>query len=188
LLQQPTISPESPTTPPSATAAPDQSPAQQSSLVGYYYFIPPNSAIPKGSVVVFPDAYILAPTQLDSVFSPDAAADLKLALQAVVSDSRNLWVSNKLEIANVAFKEGHADILLQGEIYGVGDVTLIAARSQILLTIFANPAVQSATVTFNGDTIGNWGVSISINAKAKDYVFTRAEIEAYMAENAYKAP
>jgi hypothetical protein len=69
----------------------------------------------------------------------------------------------------------------------VGDVTLIAARMQILLTIFANPAVQSATVTYNGDTIGNWGVSISLNAKPADYAFTRVEIESFIAENLYQS-
>ncbi len=154
----------------------------------YYYFVPANTPPPQGSVVIAPDIYILAPTQLLAAHGPDPAADLKIALQAALDDRHNLWVADKLEIAGITLDAGHADVLLQGEIYGVGDVTLIAARMQILMTIFANPAVQSASVSFHGDTIGNWGVSNSMDARPANYVFTRAEIESFMAQNAYKAP
>ena len=78
--------------------------------------------------------------------------------------------------------------VLQGEYFGVGDVTLIAASQQILLTVFANANVHTATVTLNGDTVGNMGVSNSMHAKSADYVFTRTEIEAYMNEHAYVLP
>jgi hypothetical protein len=139
-------------------------------------------------VVIVPIPQILSPTQLAAVQTSDPAGDLLLALKAAIADTGNPWVGEKLEVASITFDAGHADVLLQGEIYGVGDVTLIAARTQILLTIFANAAVRSAAVSFNGDTIGNWGVSHSMNAKPADYVFTRAEIESFMAENAYKAP
>jgi len=171
-----------------ATFTPSPVPPPVSNSIGYYYFVPANSPIPQGSVVIAPDTYIFAPAKLDSALGPDPATDLRIALKAVIADLRNLWVSNKLEVANITFDAGHADVFLQGEIYGVGDVTLIAARIQILMTIFANTAVQSAAVTFRGDTIGNWGVSNSMNAKPADYVFTRVEIESFMAENAYKAP
>ena len=93
-----------------------------------------------------------------------------------------------MEIVEISFNNGHANVVLQGEYFGVGDVTLIAARMQTLMTVFANASVQTATVTLNGDTIGNMGVSISINAKPADYVFTRAEIEAFMNEHADVSP
>lgn len=56
------------------------------------------------------------------------------------------------------------------------------------MTVFANPSVQTATVTLNGDTIGNLGISNSMNAKPADYVFTRAEIETFIKEHAYVSP
>jgi len=170
------------------TLTPSFTPPPVFNLIDYYYFFPANSPIPQGSVVIAPDTYILAPAKVDRVFISDPANDLTVALNAVIADPRNLWVSNKLEIAQITFNAGHANVLLQGEIFGVGDVTLIAARMQILMTIFANPAVQSAVVTFNGDTIGNWGVSNSMEAKPADYIFTRVEIESFMAENTYKIP
>ena len=77
---------------------------------------------------------------------------------------------------------------MQGEYFGTGDVTLIAARMQILTTVFANASVQTATVTLNGDTIGNLGVSHSSNVKHPDYVFTRTEIKTFMNEHAYLSP
>jgi hypothetical protein len=36
--------------------------------------------------------------------------------------------------------------------------------------------VQTATISLNGDTIGNLGISRSEEGKPADYVYTRAEI------------
>ena len=58
----------------------------------------------------------------------------------------------------------------------------------ILLTVFANPAVQTAAVSLNEDTIANLGISDSRDAKPANYVFTRAEIETYLKEHAYVPP
>lgn len=163
--------------------------ATMSERIVYYYFVPPaETPVPEGSVVIMPDTYLLAPTTTDLVYSPDTAANLRLALEAVLTDSRNGWTSNNLKISDVSFSDGHANMVLQGEYFGVGDVTLIAAKMQILMTVFANASVQTAIITLNGDTIGNMGVSISINARPSDYVFNRAEIETFIREHAYVSP
>jgi hypothetical protein len=155
----------------------------------FYYFVPlTGSALPEGSVVIMPEAYFLAPQLSESAYTPEPTADLRTALDYALNDARNGWKSTNLEILEISFGEGHADIVLQGEYYGVGSVTLIAARMQILLTLFANPAVETATVTLNGDTIGNLGIAHSLEAKAVDYVFTRAEIEAFQAANQSVTP
>jgi len=147
-----------------------------------------NDVLPEGSVVIMPDAYILAPTLPDKKLTPDTAANLKTALEAVFDDDRNGWISRYLEIVDVTYGDGHANVVLEGEYFGVGDVTLIAASMQILMTVFANTSVQTATITLNGDTIGNLGVSNSMHAKPADYVFTRAEIETFMNEHAHVSP
>lgn len=152
----------------------------------YYHFVNlANYAPPQGSVVVMPDNLILAPTQLDLVYGSDVAADLRNALEAVFKDERNYWVSDKLKIDQISYTGGHAQVVLAGEYYAVAPVVLTAARAQILLTLFANAAVGSATVTINGDTIANIAISNSRDAKPADYAYTRAEIENFMAENAY---
>jgi hypothetical protein len=172
-----------PTLPPTVTSV---SPGDR---IVFYTFVPlTEAAFPEGSVVIMPETYILAPQLSESAYTPDTAADLRVALKAVLSDERNGWISSDVEIVSVAFSRGHADVVLQGEYYGVGSVTLIAARMQILLTIFANLAIETATVTLNGDTIGNLGIAHSLEAKVADYVFTRAEIEAFMAENMAVSP
>ena len=157
-------------------------------MITYYFVTIEETPYPEGSVVIMEDTYILAPTISDIPFSDDTAADLKQALQAVLNDPRNGWESNNLEIVEVTFEGGHAEVVLQGDYFGVGDVTLIAARMQILLTLFANPTVQTASVTLNGDTIGNLGVSNSMWAKTVDYIFTRSEIDTFRTENAYASP
>jgi hypothetical protein len=65
---------------------------------------------------------------------------------------------------------------------------MIAARMQILMTVFAEAAVQTATVTLNGKNIANLGISHESEAKPAGYAFSRGEIESYMAKNAYKSP
>lgn len=160
-----------------------------SERIVYYYFVTAGqSPLPEGSVVIMPDTYILAPTPSDITYSPDTATDLRIAMEAALQDDRNGWISNNVEVVDVTFRDGHTDMVLQGEHFGVGDVTLIAARTQILMTVFANASVQTATVTLNGDTIGNMGISNSMNAKPVDYVFTRSEIETFMNEHAYVLP
>jgi len=135
-----------------------------------------------------PNAYILAPQLSESAYSADTAADLWTAIKLALNDPRNGWTSTYLDIVDVAFHAGQADIVLQGEYFGVGDVTLIAAKMQILMTVFANLEVQTARVTLNEDSIGNLGVSNSMYAYPEDYLFTRAEIEAYQSEHLYVAP
>jgi hypothetical protein len=121
----------------------------------------------------------------DQAYTADTAADLGTALALVLLHEGNEWISSALEIVAVTFREGHADMVLQGEYFGESDEVLTAARTQILLTVFANPAVQTAAVTLNGDTIGNLGVSNSTNAKPANYVYTRAEMETYLIEHYY---
>lgn len=159
-----------------------------SERISYYYFVTPaGNPIPEGSITIS-STYILAPTFSDKTYSPDTVDNLETALEAVLNDSRNGWISDKLEIVEITFDDVHANVVLQGEYFGVGDVTLLAASAQILMTVFADPSVQTATVTLNGDTIGNLGISNSMNAKSADYVFTRAEIETFIQEHAYVSP
>jgi hypothetical protein len=152
----------------------------------YYYFVnPAEDPIPAGSVLaVLP----LAPTYADKTYTPDTAADLRTALEIVLHDGRNSWLSSDLEIIDVSFRNGHADVVMQGEYFGVGGAVLEAASMQILMTLFANPSVQTAAVTLNGDTISNIGISNSMDAKSADYIYTRSEIETFMNEHVYVSP
>jgi hypothetical protein len=155
----------------------------------YYHFVDLSAfAPPPGSVVILPDNLVLAPTQLDQVSGSDVTADLRSALQAVLKDRRNDWFGDKLQISQLTFGGGHANLVLEGEYYAVAPIVLTAARAQILMTLFANPAVQSARVTINGDTIANVAISNSMDAKPVDYTYTRAEIETFMAGSAYTQP
>lgn len=158
--------------------------AEQLPLVYYHFASIPGNNFPAGSVVVLADTLVLSPTVSTLPRSADVTANIQSALHAMIDDPRNAWTSSDLNIDNVAFDNGHADVVLSGEISGAGDVVLIAARMQFLLTVFAEPAVQTATVTLNGESIGNLGVSHSSEAKPTNYAYTRTEIEDYIAENA----
>ena len=149
--------------------------------IGFYHFFLPQR--PNPWAVRTP--ILLLSASSDKLYTSDTAADLRTALELVLHHDRNDWISSDLEIVDLTFRNGHADIVMEGEYSGESDEVLVAARMQILLTVFANPAVKSAAVTLNGGTIGNLGVSSSTDAKPADYVYTRAEIETYWIEHAY---
>jgi hypothetical protein len=154
-------------------------------IVFYHFVDRAYHFIPGGSVIT---PMPLFPASSDEPHTSDTAADLRTALELVLQDERNRWTSSDLEIVDLMFREGHADIVLQGEYSGESEEVLSAARIQILMTVFANPSVQTATVTLNGDTIGNLGVSSSTDAKPADYVYTRAEMEMYLIEHVFREP
>jgi hypothetical protein len=127
----------------------------------------------------------LAPSATDLPYTADTAADLRAALELVLADQSNQWTSPDLAIVEITFGEGHAAIVLQGELLGADDDVLTAARAQFLLTVFTNPAVQTAAVTLNGDTLANLGLANGAPAMPADYVFMRAEMETYLNEHYY---
>jgi hypothetical protein len=160
----------------------DQSILLSKRIVYYYFVTTAENPVPEGTILA---GHPLAPAYTDETYTSDTAADLRTALEIVLHDGRNYWRSNKLEIVEVTFRNGHADVVLQGEYFAAGGGPLWAGSWQILMTVFANPSVQRATITLNGSAISNMGISNSINAQPADYIYTRAEIEAFMNENPY---
>jgi hypothetical protein len=155
----------------------------------YYYFVALKSnTYPAGSVVILPDVIVLGPTVSDIARSPDAVTNIRSALHAMLNDSRNEWTSTGLGITSITCVQGAASVVLEGEYFAPGDIVLIAARQQILLTVFAEASVQAATITLNGKNIANLGISHSSQAQPDDYQYTRAEIETFLIENEYPQP
>ena len=157
-------------------------------IVYYTFWDKVEKVPPEGSIVILPNELILSPTQLGTPYSADTTSNLHSALNAVINDARNPWTSSSLDISDITINDGHADVVLRGDYFGVGDIVLIAARMQILLTIFADPSVQSATVTLNEKNIANLGISNSLEAQPDDYAYTRDEIETFMADHIFGIP
>jgi hypothetical protein len=155
----------------------------------YYYFVAVESnTYPAGSVVILPDILILGPALSEISRSTDAVTNIGNALQSMLDDPRNAWTSTNLSIASITLDQGAASVALEGEYFAPGDIVLVAAREQIMLTVFTEAAVQTVTITLNGKNIVNLGISNISQAQPEDYVFTRDEIDAFLAENAYPAP
>ena len=150
-------------------------------IVFYHFDQPPYH----GRVGAIRTPIFLFSAEYEEPYTSATATDLRTALEIVLHDERNGWISSDLEIVDVTFRSGHADIVLQGEYSGESDEVLSAAGMQILLTVFANPSVQTAAVTLNEDTIGNLGLSSTTNARPPDYAYTRAEMETYLIEHDY---
>jgi hypothetical protein len=157
-------------------------------IVYYYFWDKLENIPPDGSIVILPNELILSPALLDDRYGADPAFNLRTALNAVINDSRNQWTSNSLEISDITVNDGHADVVLRGDYFGVGDIVLIAARIQILATIFADPSVQYATVRLNEKNIAKLGISNSQEAKPDEYAYTRYEFENFMADHMFGTP
>jgi hypothetical protein len=158
-------------------------------IVFYYFVTPAENPVPEGSVLA---VHPFAPTYADATYTSDTAADLRTALEIVLhGDGRRVWDSTALEVADVALRNGHADVVLEGEYFAAGDAQPCASSLQILLTVFANPAVQTAAVSLNGGPIGGLCVFRAGDPPViptVDGVYTRAEIERYMEAHAYVPP
>ncbi len=158
---------------------------QQMPLVYYYFASIQGNTFPAGSVVIVPGSIILSPTVSKLLPGSDLATNVRYGLQTMIDDPHNLWTNDHLTIGSVTAVGNQMAVVLSGGISGAGDVVLIAARMQILMTVFANSAVQSATITLNGQNIANLGISQSSEAKPADYAYTRADVETFMRTNAY---
>ncbi len=172
-----------PTHTPVPTATPEPEP-----VVYYYFVLLTGSPLPAGSVVVLPDVLVLAPMLTNKVRSSDISSNLTFALSEMIEDPDNTWTSSDLEIADITINGGEVHVFLQGKIFAPGDIVLIAARMQMLMTVFAEPSVQAATITINGKNIANLGVSRESEVSPDDYAYSRSEIETFMEQNAYRSP
>ena len=170
----PTITPLPPLQPtPTSLVFTDPSIPLSERIIYYYFVSPAENPIPEGTVYA---VYLFAPTYADQTYSSDSAADLRTALEIILHvDSRRFWGSSDLEIVDVTFHNGHADVVIEGKFLAAGGAQLMAASSQILLTVFANPSVQTATISLNGDTIGNLGKSGPEEPLPDGYVYKRGE-------------
>jgi hypothetical protein len=161
-----------------------------SERIVYYYFVSTGQGpAPEGTVHAI---HLFAPAYTDETFTSDTAADVRRALEIILhEDSRRIWVTSDLEIADVTFRNGHAAVVLQGETLAAGDAQPCAGSLQILMTVFANPSVRTAAVTINDRAIGglcNFGAPTPPIIPNVNGVYARADIEAYMKENAYVSP
>lgn len=176
----------SPITTLTAQATPSLIITKKPTPITYYCFVAEGATPPAGSVAILPNILVLAP-MLSTVYQgADAAANLKAGLQAALKDPNNAWTSTGVTVANLVVANQKATVTLQGEYFAPGDVVLIAARWQILLTLFAEPAIQSTVVTLNGTNIANLGVSHSSQAQPATYEFTRQMVNAFIQQNGVK--
>lgn len=155
-------------------------------IVYYRFGTGGENLIPGGTYLADFD---LAPVYSDGTYTSDTAADLRTALEIALQDGRGWWGETDLEVVDAAFANGHAEVALQGGYFASGDAQPCALSIQILMTVFANPSVQSATLSRNGRPSG---VMCAFREgdppviQTEDDVYTRAEIETFMEENAHE--
>jgi hypothetical protein len=191
----PTVMPtRTPTSPPkpsptSTSVFTDPSIPLSERIVYYYPMWTAENPIPEGTIHAI---HLFAPAYTDETFTSDTVADLKTALEIILhEDSRRVWYTSDLEIVDVTFRNGHADVVLQGESFAAGDAQPCAGSLQILMTVFANPAVRTAAVTLNEHAIGRLCIFRGGDPPiipTVNGVYARADIETYMKENAYVSP
>ena len=150
---------------------------------------PAENPIPEGTVRAI---HLFAPAYTDETFTSDTAGDLRRALEIILhEDARQIWESRELEIVEVTFRNGHADVVIEGKYFVAGHTQPCAASLQILMTMFANPSVRTASISLNGGSIAGLCVFMAGSPpiiKTVNDVYSRAAIEGYMKGNAYVSP
>ncbi|MBN1433456.1 hypothetical protein JW921_01770, partial [Candidatus Fermentibacterales bacterium] len=102
------------------------------SPVIYYAFVETDGEeLPEGSVVVLEDILVLAPMESLEQIEQAPEARLEAALNAMIQDEGNAWTGEDLRVESVSLRDGHAEIELEGAIFGAGGIVLVAARTQI---------------------------------------------------------
>ena len=160
----------------------ENSPENEAGNPIIYYVFADEGDITEGSINLA--GIILSPVAANVNLGADTAANLRQALQLVINDEGNLWTSENIEVADITFNAGHAVIALNGQISGAGGSVLSATANQFLLTIFANPDVNTAVVILNNETIANLGISHSSQAKPAEYRYSREEMQEFIANYA----
>lgn len=170
--------------PTGAVALPDDStamvePVEASSSPVYYRFAAEGERPePEAVVTIQEGILVLVPVELAVDITTEPSARIRAALEAVIGDPGNPWTGESLGVESASIEDGHATVELQGSIMAPGDIVLVAARTQILLTVFAEPEVQTATITLNDECMANIGASHESELLPPDHVFTRADAEA----------
>ncbi len=179
----PTGVPNAPELPTVEIALPDATSLPSLPMVYYYFASIPGNTFPAGSVEILPDQLILSPNLIQVTRTSDVATNVEVLLQAMIDDPRNPWTGVNLTITNVTYEGQQVTVELSGEIHAAGDVVLIAARYQFLMTIFTESSVETAVILVNGENIDTLGASRSDSVEV-NHVYTRSEVETFMAQNA----
>lgn len=144
--------------------------------------------VPEGTIHAI---HLFAPAYTDETFTADTAADLRRALEIILhEDSRRIWDSSALEIVEMTFRSGHAQVVIEGQALAAGDAQPCAASLQILMTVFANPSVQTAAISLNGRSIAGLCRFDSHSPpiiETVNEVYSRAAVQGYRKGHLYVA-
>jgi hypothetical protein len=143
-----------------------------------YYVITYWSAAPEE---VKGERNILVPLVLSGQRTDDPAANIRAGLQAIFDHPESQPEFSNFSITSITVTADHAVVEIVGVIPLDYEPFQLDYPWLFLLTIFNEPAIQTAVVTLNSECVGN----LSIEGCPADQVYTRAEVEAYRIANEF---
>jgi LysM repeat protein len=134
---------------------------------------------PSNGIQVGCEGYIV-PIKTSIVATDNTSNDMKTALNTLLAPNQQLQVDHtnylldeqNLFVENVSIEDGHATVLIGGDLYGWGACADPIFEAQIIQTIFQFEDIQSATV-MNGELNLRQFVDMSGLPDAEDHVYTR---------------
>ena len=155
-----------------ATATPDKSVEEQTGNIIFWQSLGIGEVTPTEDDIVIIEQIVLRRMETAIASTGNPVDDIEQSLQMMLG-SHNLWNSESLTIDSVEFSDSQATIHLGGRIQAPGDIVLIAARQQMLLTLFEIPQVDSILMTVSGLHIMNIGISHDSQAVPDNHALSR---------------
>ena len=156
-----------------ATATSDESAESQTGTISFWQSLGIDEVTPTEDDIVIIEQIVLRRMETAIAETGNPVDDIEQSLQVMLG-SHNLWNSESITIESIEFTGGQATVTLGGAIQAPGDIVLIAARQQMLLTVFEVPQVDSVLMTIGGRNIGNIGISHDSQAVPENHAVSRA--------------
>ena len=150
--------------------------------ITYWRLIWLDSGLPEDDMIVLTSNVVLDRVVTDVSAGTDPADNIRLALQSIIeSPEDRLWETEGMTIDEVTVDGSAATVRLSGHINVIGGLVAFGTQVQFAMTVFEQPDVETALITFNGQNIANLVVDHESQRKPEDFVYTRADLyDAYL--------
>ena len=150
--------------------------------ISYWRLIWLDSGLPEDGMIALTSQVVLDRVVTGVAAVEDPAENIRTALQLIIdSPEDRLWMTDGMTIGEVSVDGSAAVVRLSGHINVIGGLVAFATQVQLAMTVFEEPGIETALITFNGQNIANLVVDHESQRRAEDFAYTRADLyDAYL--------
>ena len=147
--------------------------------ITYWRLIWLDSGLPEADMIALTSQVVLDRVETQIRAGADPAENIRTALQLIIDTPEDrLWLTDGMTIDEVSVQESAAVVRLSGHINVIGGLVGLGTEVQLAMTVFEQPGIETALITFNGLNIANLVVDHESQLQPEDFVYTRADLYA----------